>query len=184
MCNTSFSFLILVALLSSCTISIEPSKNTAKYFDIAQLIKDEIEQLENENFTLLKVMETEEEIDTLVIQNPEWQKELQIFAATNINRPALIGSYNIDTLENIINYTATSNKVKIESVKIKYKNLKTEAIEKVEIIKRNDNFINSSNQKLQYWPNEKYTIEAEQKLQFSQINSFKLTGFFQAADKN
>lgn len=92
------TFLCGLLLLGACQ---EPEKKTIspvnnKYFDVPGFIREQVTLLQARKPTAVKtVQEAGKQIETKTLQNPNWNKELEVFAELDLNKPAFRNSYNI-----------------------------------------------------------------------------------------
>ncbi len=173
--STVFGFLALM-IAFSCQDSNEIQTDSIQYFDMHQFVQNEIEQLNKQNKTLKKIIYANDTSDTLFIQKPDWQKELQVFSSSNINKPTLYATYQVDTNVNIIQYQSLKTKNKVEALSIHYTTSNLSKIEKIEIRNRQENFITQSTEFLLYQPTQGYSIDIQQNLISQQGNAFKVVG--------
>ena len=168
-------FLSLSLLLcSSCQNEKDAAVESLAYFDMLQFMQAEIEDLIAENKTLKKIMYTSDTTETQFIEQPDWQKELEIFASSNINKPTLYGTYSVDTNEHIIQYKSLKSKNKVEALTLSYATSNLKTIKKIEISNRQENYISQSLQTLIYQPKQNYSIDIEQTVISNKSNTFKL----------
>jgi hypothetical protein len=66
------------------------------YFDVPGFIREQVTLLQARKPTAVKtVQEAGKQIETKTLQNPNWTKELEVFAELDINKPAFRNAYNI-----------------------------------------------------------------------------------------
>ena len=101
--NNAFWLLSFLWLLSSCSFSQGNQKEGAKidaYFDLAGLIKQQVEDLSAANPTIRKEAIIDGQQEVLELDSLNWEKELNIFAKTDINKPRLLSQYRTTTYTN------------------------------------------------------------------------------------
>jgi len=143
---------IILLTLCSCKNTIEPKMDKVVYFDMQKFILSEIENLNKKEKILEKIIYANDSVDTLIIQQPDWQNELQIFSAGNINKSTLYETYSVDTNANVVQYQSLKSKNKVESLIVIYATDNLEAVSKIIISKSQKNFINQSSEALIYQP--------------------------------
>lgn len=81
-----------------------------QYFDPTKFINTQDSVLTALGLGVLKLANLNGEPDTALIAKPDWGKELSVFEVANLNKPALIGTYKIDTayLAHFVTYTYTT----------------------------------------------------------------------------
>lgn len=90
--------LLITASLSSCQRNQQQALVRPPLFNFNEHFTKEAEQLSKANAILIKTLNKEGKTETLELQHPDWKKELQPFLDLDLNKPALKGSYKIDTL--------------------------------------------------------------------------------------
>lgn len=90
--------LLIAASLTCCTRTQQPPAIKPPLFNFNEHFTKEAEQLSKAEAMLVKTLDKEGKTETLELQNPDWKKELQPFLDLDLNKPALKGSYKIDTL--------------------------------------------------------------------------------------
>jgi hypothetical protein len=58
-----------------------------------------VDSLESTGSILQKTVVSDGRSETIIVQNPDWKKELAPFLELNINKPALRGMYNVRNLQ-------------------------------------------------------------------------------------
>ncbi len=90
-----------------------------------------------------------------------WEKELRMFVNSDINKTALIGTYNIQKMGNVVTYTSKESKNTVQSMKVELDASKKQA-KSIVITTGNENLLFSSGTQLrlscQKTANEQYTI--------------------------
>jgi len=168
--------LIASIIWVSCQNNVEPQMSSVTYFDTQAYMQAEIKYLNDQPNTLHKIIYADNSVDTLFIEQPDWQKELQIFAAGNINKPTLYGTYSVDTIANSIQYKSLESKNKVESLMVTYATTNLQTVTQLTINKRQENFINRSSEHLIYQPKQNYSIHIKQNVIGKQSTAFKLEG--------
>jgi hypothetical protein len=137
--------IILILLLATIACKTDESnfKKIDPYFDTAEFVKNEIEQLSSQNFSAKKTILFNEVEETQLLENitkEMWQNEFMMLKDANFNKPALLGFYQVDTIqtngETILQYTAINKKLQTQSLKIAENNFIETTIAK-------NNFMNS-----------------------------------------
>lgn len=138
---------------------------SGKYFSVSTFIKDQEQVLANSKSGLKKISSYDSKTDSSQVSNPDWVKELSLFAAADINKPAWSNSFTIDTLQmdslTIVKYSSNSNKVSIKLMEIGYSRMDPINIH---ILKVADNFVYTNYQELWYNAGKGYKITGKQKV--------------------
>lgn len=166
--------LIALVIWGSCQNKVEPQMNSVTYFDTQEYMQAEIKYLNDNQNTLQKIIYADNTVDSLFIQQPDWQKELQIFASANINKPTLYKTYSVDTIGNSIQYKSLESKNKVEFLMVTYATTNWQTVSKLTINKRQENFINRSSEYLIYQPKQSYSIHIKQNVIGKQSTAFEL----------
>jgi len=171
---------LCLMILMSCQNQVEPQNQKVEYFDMKGFIEEEIAAFKAQNLALKKIMQTENTIDTLIINQPDWLSELQILSSCNINKPTLYGTYQVDTIGKTVHYQSTVKKNKVQSCLLNFEEADLKTIMKIEITNQKENFINRSSEIIVYIPKKSYSIEIQQNVISAEGSSFKLFGEIQS----
>jgi len=123
-----FSCLFFVACSSE--VKVEQMES---YFDFPEFLRGEITLLQQNKAALVKILRTDNRRDSIIEQNPDWQKEFQLLMNLNINKPANIGKYEITQTScaefNCTTYQAKDSSLLIRRLLITEGNNGVEAVE-------------------------------------------------------
>ncbi len=165
-------FLGLIAFLAACqevTTPIDQSDKSVVFFDLKAFFQKEQVRLEKiktfKKTVSINGISEEKELSTLNFDN-----ELSIFIASDINRPAWSDKYKVDSLFtpqkklSKITYTLLDKSLKTKKITIHFQN---DAVATIEIEKATDNAVAQSKQTLSYTVDKGYVIQSEQALSLS-----------------
>jgi hypothetical protein len=164
--------------LSSC--SNQDSKVIEKpYFDLESLINNQIELLTRVNPLILKVWVSDNKTEKKETKISNWQKELEIFESSDINKKGLIKSYSITKNDTIEKYTLIEG----EETPVKrftvFKDSNNQ-LRNIVIESETNNFLfkSKSDLNLKFKNNliSEYAVSVSQKMFLSDGNSRKITG--------
>lgn len=167
-------FFIINIFLSACQEVATPIKHTDTpniFFDLKGFFQKESARLEkinsfNKTVTINGVIE-EKKLDQL-----DFEAELSIFIASDINRPAWSDKYKIDSVYNkqnlILTYNTLDESLKTKKITISFED---KAVTKIAIEKAIDNAVAQSKQLLTYQVDKGYAIQSEQTLSLSEIQT-------------
>lgn len=93
-----FMLLMITAFLTGCIETQKPTPVRPPLFNFSEHFTKEAELLTATDAVLIKTLDKEGKTETLELQHPDWKKELQPFLDLDLNKPALLGSYKVDTL--------------------------------------------------------------------------------------
>lgn len=107
--------LVLWALLSACHEEVKENQ-VKRYFDLKGLVEKQINSLNSQKSTVRKVVLLSEKTETQTIKNIDWARELTLFTQADLNKPAFIQSYSVDSSSNGVKYTLKNT----EKLPVKY----------------------------------------------------------------
>lgn len=152
-------YIFLIILMSSCKqTEVKPSE--AVYEDIKTYFESEAKRL-SQNKTL--VNKTIEQNGTSEHRNQisvNWQDELSLYMASDINKPAWKDSYDVKKDSTQISYLAQDPNLKTQIIKIQKDNQGN--IKKIHISNRTQNYLYESTEELIYIPDSIYSIRKKQ----------------------
>ena len=167
--------LIFCAFLSACNPEIKEG-NTKKYFDLKGLIEAQIKTLNTQKPFVQKTILMSEKSESQLVKSIDWAKELELFIQTDLNKPAFIQSYQVDSSSISLIYKLKDT----EKLPIKYLTISKigENGISIEALVSNENYLyqNERHLKLFLKNNEvsNYQIEGFQKIVFGDRKTFKI----------
>lgn len=171
------SSLIFCALLSACNEEVKENQ-TNKYFDLKGLIESQIKTLNKQKPVVQKSILIAEKSENQVVKTIDWAKELELFIQADLNKPAFIQSYQVDSSSTGVKYTLKET----EKLPVKYLNITkvgTEGIN-IEALVNNENYLYETERhlKLSLKNNQAtdYQINGFQKIVFGEKKNFKING--------
>jgi hypothetical protein len=173
--TSNYTGLLLTLLLISAMYSCRPDvKPTAKYFDLEKYFTGEAARLSNHKPILKTVTYNNvAESKTVLIKN--WQRELALFAGSDINKPAWKSSYSgIKNADSMV-YRATDTNLRTREIIIK---LKVNKVVSVLISNFTKNMLYQTRERLMYYPDSLYYIEKHQLVRLLGTNNYQITGKF------
>ena len=165
-------FFIINIFLSACNEVATPTKQGDKpniFFDLKGFFQKEKARLEKIN-AFKKIVSINGVSEEKMLDKLDFENELSIFIASDINRPAWSDKYKIDSTFTAtsqlqkITYTALDNSLKTKMLTVDFQNNQAS---KIAIEKSTDNTIAQSKQSLSYHIDKGYTIQSEQTLSLS-----------------
>lgn len=139
-----------------------------KHFSTSDYFNQQTEKLIHKPVILIKTAFLNEKsgIDTINSENwgkKEWQKEFSVFKSADINKPALLGQYDIETIEEngVVTeiYSARSQKARTRKLTVE---MSDGIVTQLEMTIKDENFIYKSDQLLMYFPDSLYIIKSKQ----------------------
>ncbi len=89
------SFLFVSWSCSNNEIKSKP--HNISFFSLVDFISEEQSKMKKEKTSLVKILQLNGKRDTLVINRPNFEDELDVFNKADINRPAISDKYRIDS---------------------------------------------------------------------------------------
>jgi len=167
------SFILLIIFISSCTGG-EELKTKTQFFDIKGFFEAEAKRLSNKK----------SHVDKSVIQNNQaevkkklavdWDNELALFIASDINKPAWIDSYKVVGDGVRVTYLAIDTNLRTRFVEI-LKDKQGKAVYfKIKNYTRSKLY--ESSEELSYFPDSIYKINKNQTVLFLGSNTYQIIG--------
>jgi len=172
--NRSILFYLLALLFFSCNQEKESEANKDfLYFDIKGYFDKEAQRLHRDNPTVLKSVGVNKNFERKTLKIGDWETELSIFSNADINKTAWKGSFKITTVQNVLLYTASEQKIPVKTVLVKKENNK---VKEIKIIIHNKNILYYSSDTLIYIPDSLYQVNKQQKIRFFKNKSYQISG--------
>ena len=157
-----FGVLILFMTIISCN-SESKVEQTKKYFDLKGLIERQIKTLNTQKPTVQKSIIMADTSENQLIKTIDWAKELELFIQADLNKPAFVQSYQVDSSSMGVKYTLKET----EKLPVKYLNVNRLGEDGISI----EAYINTNN----------YLYETERHLKLSlrnnQVTDYQIDGF-------
>ncbi|MEY4540060.1 MAG: hypothetical protein RLZZ306_1817 [Bacteroidota bacterium] len=169
--------LILILILMSCN-SESKTEKTDKYFDLKGLLEKQIETLNTQKPLVQKSLMMADSSENQQVKTINWAKELELFMQADLNKPAFVKSYQVDSSSMGVKYVLKDN----EKLPVKY--LKVNRIGEnginIEALVNTNNYLYETERrlKLSVKNNEltDYQIDGFQKIVFGKKKAFKING--------
>jgi len=177
----TISFLSLCLLVSAC----QPTSDSAillesRFFDLKGYFEQEIQRLGEKGKAQKQVM-VDGKKEERGVDSVDFRKELNVFASSDINRPAWSDAYKVDSVFNKsgevlrLGISALDKNLKAQQITIDYfdRNVSKIFIENV-----SKNPITTAIQRLTYMPSAGYIIESHQDIHVGGEHDFKVEVHF------
>jgi hypothetical protein len=170
--------LILVSTLNSCSSS---SKEIVaiKYFDVPDFFDKEVGTLSSKNAQVSKVLSSNGETSTLVINPKSWKKELSVFSSIDLNKSSYIGKYQVDTIASDrrlnITYIALDDNVPVQDLSYA---VSDKQVLWIEVNKEDKSMILSTDLHLRYVPDSGYSVSGYQQIGALDPNEYSVSAEF------
>lgn len=98
MFRLTFSAFLITSMLSCSSKELTTSRSDIAFFSLADFIKEEQEAMKKEGIMLIKMLELNGKKDTIILNQPDFENELDLFVKADINKPALSDKYRTDSI--------------------------------------------------------------------------------------
>jgi len=165
--------ILFLVFISSCA---EPSKESEEihYADIKGFFESEIKRLSIRKTQVNKLVEQNGNTEIKNKLIVDWNNELSLFVASDINKAAWRNSYKITASDTSVFYLAIDTNLRTRSIEIKQNNQHKPFYFRIKNITRNNLY--ESSEELIYVTDSIYTINKTQKVRFLGKNSYKING--------
>jgi hypothetical protein len=166
--------MMLFFCISGCRPDIKESSGALKYFDLKGFFTADVARLNKLKKTVVKTVTHNGVTQSKKVSIDNWERELDLFIGSDINRPAWKDSYNITISGNILLYEAKYPELKMRQMLIKKDKDKVKWILIFNRTKRN--LLYQTYEKLSYFPDSLYTIEKDQRVRLMGHNTYTVRG--------
>ena len=163
----SFFTVLFLFLVESCSSESKPvSAEVKPFFDLKLYFDSEVQRLHSFG-KARKIVLADGKHEEMMVDNVQFERELDVFSGSDINRPSWSDKYMVDSLfdEKMelaqLVFNANDNNLKTRKVTVDYERT---AVAKVSIENNTSSFIATSSQVLTYRPTIGYSIESHQKV--------------------
>lgn len=159
-------------LLAGCKPDIKETSG-ARYFDLKGFFTAEASRLNRLHNTVVKTATHNGVTQTKKVHITNWDRELDLFINSDINRPAWKNSYTITNSGDFIIYRAKYPELKMHQMLIKKEkgNVKW-----ILIFNSAKNMLYQTSEKLSYFPDSLYIIDKDQHVRLMGNNNYKIKG--------
>ncbi len=182
---TIISFLIIIIFtFSACSQSNgAEGKQDFKYFKIKHFFESEMARLEKKAVKVDKKVTLNKASENKTATTIDWEKELSLFANSDINKAAWSDQYQVDTIKElgkvIVEYKAKNENLKTQSIQLTYPNSTSAASpNKIAIVNQTHNAIYKHLERLTYETNKSYVIDTKQSVLGMQPDEMLIEGRF------
>ena len=170
--NRKIAFLLII-FFSSCNNQEETTPKN-DFFDLKGFFEAEAKRLSNKNSLSNKLVTQNNQTEIKKGLSVDWDDELALFMASDVNKPAWINSYKYSEDNLRISYFALDTSLRTRYVEIlKDKNGRTVFIK---IKNSSRNMLYESSEELTYIPDSSYTIDKNQSVRFLGTNNYQIKG--------
>jgi len=149
-------------------------KTKTAFFDIKGFFESEVNRLTNKKSTVNKSVRQNEQSEIKKNLSVDWNNELALFIASDINKPAWKDSYTISGDSVHFSYVAIDKNLRTISVEIKKDLQGRPVFFKIKNMTRSKLY--ESSEELTYIPDSIYTINKNQSVRFLGKNTYRISG--------
>ena len=169
--------IILILIVTSCQ-SESTVESTKRYFDLKGFIEKQIKVLNTQKPTVQKSIMMSDSAESQSISTIDWSKELELFVQADLNKPAFVQSYQVDSSSMGVKYTLKE----LEKLPVKYliiNRLGEDGIS-IEAMMNSNNYLYETERHLKLSVKNSqltnYEIDGFQKIVFGDRKMFKING--------
>ncbi|HCN82710.1 MAG TPA: hypothetical protein DIT07_03695 [Sphingobacteriaceae bacterium] len=164
-----------------CTKEGQPDNSSKAYFDLKGFFKNEAEYLQKKNPLINKTIAKNDLKESKKVSIRNWVNELELFAASDINKSAWKDLYEVKNSQNSTQYLAKDGKLRTRKIIIDKSSVGK--IKHIFILNQVANNLYSSTEELNYYPDSLYSIRKKQKILIIGDNNYSITGDLPAHDR-
>lgn len=170
-----FIFLFITTCLFGCLPDIKVIETQKKFFDLSQLIDNQVSILEEKKPLVIKSIITKQDTIQKKTSIKNWKTELKPFKECDINVPAFKEFYRVEKKKNKTTYTATTNRLKVQKIILQKNQNNIEKIE-IEYNQKNNIYHTKRSYQLTFVANKlkTYHIKGFQKIKYKKPNHFQI----------
>ena len=177
--NKRFTFFItgfiLLLGIAACKRDSSASADTMKFFDIKGFFMADSLRLTKLNPLIDKTVTHNKIAETQKVHIANWGNELSLFTASDINKPAWKGSYEIATENDLLIYRAKDPLLKTREIIIKKDG---DRVKWIMIFNHTKNILYETVEKLSYFPDSLYLIQKSQQVKLLGKDTYRISGTF------
>jgi hypothetical protein len=162
-----------IALLPSCKPEHIDEGAQLKYFDLKAYFKAESAKLKSQAKTVVKTVNHNKVKETKSVTINNWESELSLFTASDINKPAWRENYRVKDNGDIVVYEAKDPDLKTREIII---NKPGNKVKWILVFNSTENMLYQTTEKLSYFPDSAYVIAKTQHVRLLGTNQYKITG--------
>jgi len=170
--NRRLAFLFII-FISSCT-SQEEKISKKSFFDIKGFFEAEAKRLSNNKSLSNKIVTQNNQSEIKKGLSVDWNDELALFIASDLNKPAWINSYKHSEDDLHISYLAIDTNLRTRFIEIQKDKNGRAVFFKIKNITRN--MLYESTEELTYIPDSSYSIDKNQSVRFLGTNQYQIKG--------
>ncbi|MFZ4861531.1 hypothetical protein ACL9RF_05045 [Sphingobacterium sp. Mn56C] len=174
--------LIISSGAMACFNACTPEKNndinthaSGKEIDIPQFFKSEVSRLNATKPSIQKTVAKDGAEETKTVTVKDWNVELASFMDVDLNKVAYIGTFQKDSVAEVVEYRFVKPDLDLSRIRITYNDHKPVAFT---IEKSTDNLLYKTTEHLEYKQGVSYKVEKLQQVKFFNENAYSIIGKF------
>ena len=174
--RTCICFLLTsLCLLTACSDN-QRASDVNKYFDIRSFFESEADRLTQLNSSLSKTVSHNGKTENQQLMIGDWPNEFTLFSESDLNKPSWKNSYSVAESKFLVEYLAKEDKLRTKKIRITKS--ASGKISHIYILNKSSNFLYSSEEELNYYPDSLYQIIKHQNVQLLGANTYIISGKF------
>lgn len=169
------AYLSAFFLLSCGGQQEEAAPRPARYFDLAGYFTAQGEAFTKRNVTVSKTIVKNGLRESRTLNIGDWEKELSLFAGSDINKPAWASSYQTSQSGDTLIYRSLEPDMRTQLIEIVGA---PDSVVMIYIRNQEENALYKSLEELRYYPDSLYRIDKKQDIRFIGINEYQIEGSF------
>lgn len=169
-------FLICIHITSCVSDNKKPDTQDSYFYNFKAFFNAEVEKLNKRNPAVEKTITHNDQSETKTLNIHNWKQELDLFYESDINKASWKNSYTADSSASKIIYTAKEDKLRIRKAEVYFSD-KQQPV-RISFHNKTANYLYSSEERLDYYPDSLYTIHKKQKVVLLGENDYHITGKF------
>jgi len=165
--------LLSTLLLPACKPAIKETGARLNYFDLKGYFKTSATQLTAHNKPVFKTAIHNGNSQSKKVNIVNWDMELSLFSASDINKPAWKDSYQVQNAGNTIFYKTKDPELETKQITI---NMDGGKVKWIMIINHAKNLLYETKEKLTYVPDSMYRIKKWQHVRLLGTNTYDIKG--------
>ena len=166
--------------LASCN-PVERQVDRPAFFDLSAYMDSEKRRLEAVNSLLVRESFFNGSVSQDSLEQADYSEDLRIFRRSDINRPSWRDQYSVDSLwaDNGqlkgLRYQALTPSLKTRELEVDFREGE---VARIFVYNQTENWISGTRQKLTYWPDSGYLVEAHQRIIWTGKDTLSMRGMF------
>jgi hypothetical protein len=165
--------MLFAGLLPACKPDIKETGDADTYFDLKGYFQTEAAKLTAHNNPVFKTAVHNKNTESKKVTIDNWERELNLFISSDINKPAWKDSYSVQNTANTLIYIAQDSTLETKRIIIKKDGDK---VKWILIFNHTKNRLYETKEKLTYIPDSMYRIEKSQKVRLLGLNRYEIKG--------